>query len=305
MNLWNIYMVHTHTNKERWLGHTDLCDKVLVNLACNSKDVDALKFQLVRHDIFYNGQNQQDSTECLLMLINIIESSYILQPPKYLLLFVNRFRYLNNNITKNRCPIPLDTTVRLGPLKFKLQASIDHHEPSIDSGHYTASINCCKKHSIATITKLRSLELPIKTHLLHILYYINGFTHDFWTRTGGWEFDCSHGARTSYPSHWQQVEEQAPKPVGWTTCFLLMTLVPVQKLCVNIYMYVHSLYEFCYRSYIQRDCHSVLAKLHHVLYGSVRFLVWMPFCVFFGLPIVSCSLIKKTNTRMLVTFGIC
>ena len=40
--------------------------------ACNSKDVDALKFQLARHDIFYNGQNQQDSTECLLMLINII-----------------------------------------------------------------------------------------------------------------------------------------------------------------------------------------------------------------------------------------
>ena len=194
-----------------------------------------------------------------------IESSYILQPPKYLLLFVNRFRYLNNNITKDRCPIPLDTTVRLGPLKFNLQASIDHHEPSIDSGHYTASINCCKKHSIATITELRSLELPIKTHLLHILCYINGFTHDFWTRTGGWEFDRSHGARTSYPSHWQQVEEQAPKPVGWTMCFLLMTLVPVQKLCVNIYMYVHSIYEFCYRSYIQRDCHSVLAKLHHVL----------------------------------------
>ena len=40
--------------------------------ARNSKDVDALKFQLVRHDTFYNGQNQQDSTECLLMLINII-----------------------------------------------------------------------------------------------------------------------------------------------------------------------------------------------------------------------------------------
>ena len=41
--------------------------------ACNSKDVDALKFQLVHHDIFYNGQNQQDRTECLLMLINIID----------------------------------------------------------------------------------------------------------------------------------------------------------------------------------------------------------------------------------------
>ena len=293
--------------------------------ACNSKDVDALKFQLVHHDIFYNGQNQQDSTECLLVLINIIdkgsmpdscsttsptgaslsdilfsfvlekymvcdvcglrspsfesssvlyilptdtlsmqnlileglqqklqkscsrcnkntwhiESSYILQPPKYLLLFVNRFRYLNNNITKDRCPIPLDTTVRLGPLKFNLQATIDHHGPSIDSGHYTASINCCKKKkSIATITKLRSLELPIKTPLLHILCYINGLTHDFWTRTGGWEFDRSHGAGTSSPSHWQQVEEQAPKPVGWTMCFLLMTLVPAQKLCVNMYVYI-------------------------------------------------------------------
>ena len=78
---------------------------------------------------------------------------------------------------------------------------------NIDSGHYIASINCCKKHYIATITKLRSLELPIKTPLLHILYYINGLTHDFWTRTGGWEFDRSHGAGTSSPSHWQQVEE--------------------------------------------------------------------------------------------------
>ena len=74
-----------------------------------------------------------------------VESSYILQPPKYLLLFVNRFRYINNNITKDRCPIPMDATVRLGPLKFSLRATIDHHGPSIDSGHYTASINCCKK----------------------------------------------------------------------------------------------------------------------------------------------------------------
>ena len=198
--------------------------------AFNSKDVDALKFQSVSHDIFYNGQNEEDSTECLLMLINIIdkgsmpdsssttsptgaslsdilfsfvlekyivchvcglrspsfesssvlyisptdtssmqnlileglqqklqkscsrcdkntrhiESSYILQPPKYLLLFVNRFRYINSNITNDRCPIPLDTTVRLGPLKFNLQATIDHHGPSIDSGDCTASINCCK-----------------------------------------------------------------------------------------------------------------------------------------------------------------
>ena len=49
--------------------------KCLFHTAHNArhcKDVDALKFQLVRHDTFYNGRNQQDSTECLLILINII-----------------------------------------------------------------------------------------------------------------------------------------------------------------------------------------------------------------------------------------
>ena len=169
-----------------------------------------------------------------------VESSYILQPPKYLLLFVNRFRHINYNVTKYRCSIPIDTTVRLGPLKFSLRATIDHHGPSIHSGHYTASINCCKKnHSTATNTQLRSLEvLSAETPLLHMLYYMNWLTHDFWTRTGGWGFDCSHSAGTSSPSHWQQVEEQAPKPMGWKTCFLLMTFVPVRKLCVNIYILI-------------------------------------------------------------------
>ena len=167
-------------------------------------------------------------------------SSYILQPPKYLLLFVNRFKYINNIVTKDRCSIPMDTTVRLGPLKFSLLATIDHHGPSLHSGNYTAPINCCKKHSIATITQLRSLKLLIaKIHLLHMLYYMNWLTYEFRTRTGGWEFDRSHGAGTASPSYWQQVEEQAPKPVGWMICFLLMTFVPVQRLCVNIFIYMY------------------------------------------------------------------
>ena len=67
----------------------------------------------------------------------------------------------------------------------------------------------------------------------------------------GWEFDRSHGAGTSSPSHWQQVEEQAPKPVGWMMCFLLMTFVPVQMLCIYIFIYIYILthallYEFCF-----------------------------------------------------------
>ena len=74
-----------------------------------------------------------------------VESSYILQTPKYLLLIVNRFRYTNNNVTKDRCSIPMDTIVMLGPLTISLRATIDHHGPSIQSGHYTTSVNCCKK----------------------------------------------------------------------------------------------------------------------------------------------------------------
>ena len=110
-----------------------------------------------------------------------------------------------------------------------------------------------QKHSIATTTQLRSLELlSPKTHLLHMIYYMNWLTYDFWSRTGGWEFDRSHGAGTSSPSHWQQVEEQAPKPVVWIMCFLLMAMVPVQKLCVNLYIYIYIcayiylLNEFCF-----------------------------------------------------------
>ena len=69
----------------------------------------------------------------------------------------------------------------------------------------------------------------------------------------------------------------------------------------DLYIYLHFLYEFCYRTYIyiQQDCHSVLVKLHPITYyrtvflGSARFLGWMPLFVFFGLPIVSCSLMIK------------
>ena len=113
-----------------------------------------------------------------------------------------------------------------------------------------------------------------------MLYYINWLTHDFWTRTGGWEFDCSHGAGTSSPSHWQQVEEQAPKPVGWTMCFLLGSRP--EALFIYIYIYMWIPYEFCYRTYIQWECHSILAKLHPIRFyrivflGSARFLGWMP-----------------------------
>ena len=148
-----------------------------------------------------------------------------------------------------------------------------------------------------------------------MLYYMNWLTHDFWTRTGGWEFDRSHGAGTSSPSHSQQVEEQAPKPVGWTMCFLLMTLVPVQKLCVNniyiyIYMYVHSTYEFCYRTYIYIYIYIYIyttgvafsigeAAPHHVLWDCISGEWAVPGLNGISLVYQLClALWYKSNTRM-------
>ena len=107
-----------------------------------------------------------------------VESSYILQPPKFLLLFVNRFKYINNNLTKYSCSIHMDTTVRLGPLKFSLWATIDHHGPSIHSGHSTASINCCKKHYIATITQLRKNSSTAYVVLYELIDIIFGLEQE-------------------------------------------------------------------------------------------------------------------------------
>ena len=74
-----------------------------------------------------------------------IESKQILQPPNYLIIIVNRITYSNNRITKNKSRMPLDLYIKLGSYKFSLQASVDHHGYSMNSGHYTASINCCGK----------------------------------------------------------------------------------------------------------------------------------------------------------------
>ena len=222
--------------------------KFLFEIACSasgSTDVDALKFRLVQYDKFYSGQQQEDASECLMMLLELInkgsvpycgsndnnstgvslseilfsfilekyivcdacglrspsfesssvlyitptctsstqelikqgmkqklekscfrckkniwhvESNYLLQPPKYLIIVFNRFRYINNNFTKDRCSIPMDMTIVLGLHKFNLQATIDHHGPSMYSGHYTASINCCKRTFYCNDSKIAEFE---------------------------------------------------------------------------------------------------------------------------------------------------
>ena len=167
-----------------------------------------------------------------------VESSYISQPSEYLLLFVNRVRYINNNnVTKERCSMPMDTTVRLGPLKFSLGATIDHHGPSIHSGPYTASINClkntfyCNDH---TITEFGIIDSKNSSTAYVILYeLIDTWFLDSNRRVGVW----------SLPWRWLIIS--IPLTTGRGTgacglddmCFHLMTVVPARKLCVNIYIW--------------------------------------------------------------------
>ena len=125
-----------------------------------------------------------------------------------------------------------------------------------------------------------------------MLYCMNCLTYEFGIRTGGWEFDRSHGAGTSYPSilpYWQQVEEQAPKPVGWCVSSWWALFTSRSSLCyiyiyVNIYIYLyiyiyirmHYLYKFCYRTYIdiQQECRSVLVTFVFVLNIILTLGIW-------------------------------
>ena len=190
--------------------------------ASSSTDVDALKFRLVEYDAFCSGQIQQDSSECFMMLLEVVnkcsvpycgsddnnstgvspseisfaivlekcivcdacwlrspssESScviyYTLSMQEWIMQqkqkgspfdvrralgmsnldtfhspqsiwFFCEIGYINNNFTKDRRSIPMYMTIVLGLNKFSPQAIINHNGPSLYSGHYAASFNCCK-----------------------------------------------------------------------------------------------------------------------------------------------------------------
>ena len=70
----------------------------------------------------------------------------------------------------------MDTTVKLGPLKFSLWATIDHG-PSIHSNYYTASINCCEKTYYCndhTITEFGIIDNNKSSTVYVILYELIG-----------------------------------------------------------------------------------------------------------------------------------
>ena len=100
-------------------------------------------------ELIMQGMQQKLEKSCFRCKKNTwyVESNHILEPPNYLIIVVNRFRYIINNFTQDRCSIPMN----IGLHKFSLQATIEYHGPSMYSGRYTASINCCKKYIATTV----------------------------------------------------------------------------------------------------------------------------------------------------------
>ena len=94
-----------------------------------------------------------------------VESKHILQPPKYLIIIVNRFNCMNNSFTKNRNLILLDLNIMLSPYKF------DTHGHSMNCSHYTASISYCDKTFYSNLELLNTISTIHITHRLHILLY--------------------------------------------------------------------------------------------------------------------------------------
>ena len=102
-----------------------------------------------------------------------IESKQILQHPNYLIIIVNRITYSNNRITINKCRMPLDLYIKLCPYKFSLQAYVDHHGYSMNSGHYTASINSCGNKFHCNDTKITECNITdtFNSSTAYILLY--------------------------------------------------------------------------------------------------------------------------------------
>ena len=70
--------------------------------------------------------------------------------------------------------LDIDNTFILGPYKFSVQATVDHHGNSIYCGHYTASVSSVEIHSIVTMIELHNAILLIHViHQGHKYYCIN------------------------------------------------------------------------------------------------------------------------------------
>ena len=182
----------------------------------------------------------------------------------------------------------IDMTVVIRLHKFSLHATIDYHGPSMYSGHYTASINFCKKHSIAMIAKLRSLKW-----LIQKLLYLCGKIWIDYIMVFGLEqedgsFDYSHGRW-----HILSIPLKAGRGISAETCGLDDVLPPDDLgsgPCTPFITYIphiiaaflliknNSFYRHAYQRLVWPFCivwfDTVWLQVYFQLYGPVFSMSW-------------------------------
>ena len=124
------------------------------------------------------------------------ESIQISQPAKYLIISVNRLRYINNNVTKIVIPWPLymvsiDSAPKLPEIITDRPCILIIILPlSIDINHY-----------IATPANYGVWNDWNQNLIYCICSNIYWLRKGLWSRTGGGYFNHSHGNGSSSPSH--------------------------------------------------------------------------------------------------------
>ena len=97
-----------------------------------------------------------------------VESNYILQPPKNLIIIINWFRYIDNRAAKDMCSLRMNHftwSPQIQPAGYRRSSWTIY---VLRSWYYLYQL-LWKKHSIAMTAKLRSLKwLMPKTPLLHM-----------------------------------------------------------------------------------------------------------------------------------------
>ena len=144
-----------------------------------------------------------------------------------------------------------------------------------------------------------------KTPLLHMLYFMNWFTYEFFTRTGvGWGGSLITVLALAHPLNPIDSRSRNKRRNTWVgrRFSSWWHLFPSRNSCVIKYLStrMHSLCEFCYRTYIyiHKQCRSVLVKLHPItgywnVFGECAVPVLNATFCFIGSPILPCSLMNS------------
>ena len=205
--------------------------------------------------------------------------------------------------------------VRLGPLKFSLQATIDHHGLSIHSGHYPASINCCKETFYChdhTITEFGITNKNSSTAYVILYELIDTWFMDSNRRVGVWSlpwrwhilsipFTTGRGisAETCGLDDVFPPDDLGSRPEAlcWWYIYICMCIPYMSSVIGRIYIYNRSVIQYW------RSC-TPSRSIGLYFWGVRGF--WAECHFLFSLVYQLClALWYKSNTRMLVTFGIC